>query len=504
MAQKRKRDPRRTGQPPQRRTGNSNARRSASNPTGQRRRPAQSRSGSGNVENGKIIDFASGRQNAQRQRRPDNSIEFPQQTRRPSPNGRQSRARTQSDPNRNRPRSKNVRAAPNRTKDQQRRPPNGRMRPTEANLRDPRRRERKKRRKLTRAAIRRRRIMRRLTAFALLLCVITAGVYLTVTMLFKITVVEVQTADGAVVQEAGGYSSEQILQALDVHPEENIFSFDPGKKSEELEKDFPMLEFIRVERKYPGTVVVRVTETQAAYAMQVQDGWLSLSGSLKILSKDSAQPTNLPTLYGGEPVSTAPGDQLDFETEAVRGPESGSDSAASSEAAPVPADQRLESLTMLLQSLESHGLLADVTRIEFADPEEMAFLYQNRISVLLGTLNELEYKLKMAEYVLLDQDGKGCASTDTGLLDLSHLSASTTRKFRFAQGEPTLPSGYTVPEQSAAPEADSSAEPAAGAEESANADAAPADAAADQTPTTPDNAAQPAADETETQNTNPE
>lgn len=106
-----------------------------------------------------------------------------------------------------------------------------------------------------------------------------------------------------------------------------------------------------------------------------------------------------------------------------------------------------------MSALDSYGMLGDATRMEFADTEEMAFLYQDRISVLLGTLNELDYKLKLAQYVLLNQDGKGCAATDTGLLDLSHLSASSTRKFRFAQGEPTLPSGYIVPEVSTPEEA---------------------------------------------------
>ena len=89
---------------------------------------------------------------------------------------------------------------------------------------------------------------------------------------------------------------------------------------------------------------------------------------------------------------------------------------------------------------------ADVTRIEFADVDEMAFLYQDRISVWLGTLNELEYKLKLAKHVLLNEDGKGCAATDTGKLDFTHISMSSTRKFTFAQGEPELPSGYILPE----------------------------------------------------------
>lgn len=362
---------------------------------------------------------------------PDNSITFPT-------GGRSSQSGAQ------RPRS---------GQSGQRRPQNAqnrsgqRMRPVQGQnaRRDPVRREGRKKRKLTRAAIRRRRLMRRLTALVMLLCVIGAGVYLTVTMLFKISSIQVQTADG-VVQEAGGYTSDQILQALDVHLEENIFSFDPGSKAAALEKVFPMLEDIRVERDYPGTVVVRVTEARPAWAMQTSSGWLTLSGGLKILEKDSAQPAGLPTLYGGEPVSAEPGEQLTFaaEPKADSIPDSAADSASGT--VEEEADQRLESLNTLLAALDAAGMSADVTRIEFADVDEMAFLYQDRISVWLGTLNELEYKLKLAKHVLLNEDGKGCAATDTGKLDFTHISMSSTRKFTFAQGEPELPSGYILPE----------------------------------------------------------
>lgn len=417
----------------------------------------------------------------------DNSIQFPQQTARRPNNQNQSRRQGQQRSQRprqnttayptngSRPRNgqrpQNVQSA--------RRPQSGgRYRPTEANLRSPARREGRKKRRLTRAAVRRRRAIRRLTALALLLCVIGVGVYLTVTMLFKINTLEV-AVDGEVVQEVGGYSSAEILQALGVHAEENIFSFDPAEKAAALEKQFPLLENIRVERDYPNTVVVRTNAATAVYAMQTSSGWLSLSAGLKILDKDSAQP-DLIILCGGEPVSATPGTQLEFET-GPSGPSSGSaasDSAASSEAGP-PTDKRLESLNTLLTALDSSELGADVTRIEFEDPEQMAFLYQGRISVLLGTLNELDYKLRLAKYVLLNEDGKGCSPTDTGMLDLSHLSASSSRKFRFAQGEPTLPSGWTAPEESAAPaeaEAESQPEEASGTEpDTEGAEAAPAE-----------------------------
>lgn len=399
----------------------------------------------------------------------DNSIQFPQQTAR-RPNN-QNQSRRQGQQRSQRPRQ-NTTAYPtngSRPRNGQRPQSSGRYRPTEANLRSPARREGRKKRRLTRAAVRRRRAIRRLTALALLLCVIGVGVYLTVTMLFKINTLQV-AVDGEVVQEVGGYSSAEILQALGVHAEENIFSFDPAEKAAALEKQFPLLENIRVERDYPNTVVVRTNAATAVYAMQTSGGWLSLSAGLKILDQDSAQP-DLIILCGGEPVSTTPGTQLEFETE-PSGPSSGS-------AAGPPTDKRLESLNTLLTALDSSELGADVTRIEFEDPEQMAFLYQGRISVLLGTLNELDYKLRLAKYVLLNEDGKGCSPTDTGMLDLSHLSASSSRKFRFAQGEPTLPSGWTAPEEPAAPaeaEAESQPEEASGTEpDTEGAEAAPAE-----------------------------
>lgn len=417
---------------------------------------------------------------------PDNSIQFPtggrpaqnqNRNQNRDPNRRPQNGRNQNGRAGQRPRSSRNAARTGQSRPQSRNPQ--RLRPTEANLRDPARREGKKKRKLTRKVLRRRRIIRRLTALAMLLCVIAAGIYLTVTMLFKVSAIQVRTADG-VVSEAGGYSSEQIVQALGVNLEENIFSFDPASKAAALEKVFPMLENIRVERDYPGTVVIQVTEAQPAYTMQTSGGWLTLSASLKILSSDAAQPAGLPTLYGGEPVSQTPGTQLSFEQPA---PASSAASDSASGTAEEAGDKRLDSLNTLLAALDALGMRGDVTRIEFADPEEMSFLYQDRISVLLGTLNELDYKLKLAQHVLLNADGSGCAATDTGTLDFTHISMSSTRKFTFAQGEPKLPSGYVIPEPAAE---DTAADDAAPAEEAAasDGDAAaepPADGAAEQT-----------------------
>ena len=473
--------------------------------------PSQKKETSGSTDsrygfNGEPLSFAPDRTSngAVRRTRTDNSIEFPTQPRRTA---QSSAPRTRSQgQNRSAPRSRTASAGRNSSgtarRPQQRRPQsqqtgqtadraarqrykNQRLRPAQQQqVRDPVRREKRKKRRLTRAALKRRRMMRRLMAFVTLLAVIAAGVYLTMTMLFKIGTIQVQTADGTVVQEVGGYSSSQILQALGVQTEENIFSFDPAAKEAELEKQFPLLESIRVVRDYPNTVVVQVTEAVPTYAMQTKSGWLTLSDQFKILACESAQPEELKTLYGGEPVSVTPGDQLTFAAQADPAASDASGSAAASAA--VQTDDRLDALNELQAKLEEYGMLDDVTRMEFADTDQMAFLYQDRVSVLLGTRNDLDYKLDRARYVLTNADGKGCAPTDTGRLDFSHVSAGSTRKIYFAQGEPTLPSGYVVPEpeEPAQTEEPSADDTTADSAEDAAAQPAGDTAAAEETPLT--------------------
>ena len=415
--------------------------------------PSQQKGSSGSADgrygfNGEPLSFAPDRtaNGTVRRTRTDNSIEFPSQPRRTEQSG----TRRTSGQNRNRTAQRSRTAQPEQRasgtarKPQQRRSQgqkprkaaaqaaqqrykNQRLRPAQQQPRDPVQREKRKKRRLTRAALKRRRMLRRLMAFVTLLAVIAAGVYLTMTMLFKIGTIQVQTEDGTVVQEAGGYSSSEIIQALGVAPEENIFSFDPGEKEAALERQFPLLESIRVVRDYPNTVVVQVTEAVPAYAMQTQSGWLTLSDQFKILACGSAQPEGLKTLYGGEAKTTAPGEQLSFAAEDAADSTAASDSAAAS--SPEEADKKIETLTALQAKLEEYELLDDVTRMEFADTDQVAFLYQDRVSVLLGTLNDLDYKLDRARYVLTNADGKGCAPTDTGRLDFSHVSAGSTRKF---------------------------------------------------------------------------
>ena len=142
--------------------------------------------------------------------------------------------------------------------------------------------------------------------------------------------------------------------------------------------------------------------------------------------RGSTQPEGLCTLYGGKLQDTTPGQGFWFVDDADAASASGSETPKVKHGE--HRDRRMEALRTLRSKLEEYGLSQDVTRLEVADTEQLAFLYQDRISVLLGTLNDLDYKLDRARYVLTNADGKGCGPTDTGRTGFSHTSASSTRK----------------------------------------------------------------------------
>ena len=307
--------------------------------------------------------------------RADNSIQFPtqtqSQTRRPAqgsnttqyPSG--SRPKNAKSGGKQRRPANNARSGQSSRKNQNaqnhpnRQHPAGsgqRLRPAQsAPQQSPARREQRKKRKVTRATLRRRRMLRRLTAFAMLLCVIGAGIYLTMTMLFRINSIQVQTPDGKQVTEIAGYSADSILQRMGVQLEENIFSFEPGEKAAVLEQNFPLLGSIKVIRDYPNTVVVQVTEAVPAYAVQNGSKWLVISDKWKILSEESTQPEGLCTLYGGKLQDTTPGQGFWFVDDADAASASGSE-AAESESAVSTETARMEALRTLVSKLEEYGL----------------------------------------------------------------------------------------------------------------------------------------------------
>ena len=325
----------------------------------------------------------------------------------------------------------------------------------------------RQRRRVTQVEKMRIRRRRKILGVVCVLAVLALGVVLSINLLFKVTDFRVENTDRTTPANTGIYTEEQILELLGVQVGDNLFGFSTRQKSEELQAQLPYLDVVQVDIQMPGTVVIKVQPATERFAMQTSAGWLVLSDGLKVLRSDSSQPDGLILLEANlDPRQPqTPGSYLSLLDPSAQ--------PATAETAESAAASRTDTvLAQLIDTLEQYSLLDGVTSISLTDLEEINFLYDGRVSVVLGTANNMDYKLRIASQIVLDVDGTGLASTDRGTLDVS-----------IQRTDGSIVSYFTPAETTPAPTPTPTPDPAEDAGDAADGGTAAADDGAQTTPT---------------------
>lgn len=292
-------------------------------------------------------------------------------------------------------------------------PPNGTRRPPQNNPQKPGYKPGAPRpqRRVTQAEMVRRRNRRRFLGVLAVFAVLVLGVVLSINLLFKVADFRIENADGTAPADLGPYTEQQLLDVLAIQEGDNLFGFSTAAKSKALGTALPYLDAATVEISLPGTVVVKVTPAVERFAVPYGNSWLVVSESGKILRNAGEYPDGLIWLEA----NLAPG--LDASVGQSLRLGDADTSAATAESAASTAESTLYDL---LEGLRTEALLDGVSMISMTDLSELNFLYQGRVSVKLGTANNLDYKLRLAAAAILDTEGKGLTATDRGTLDVSY------------------------------------------------------------------------------------
>ena len=309
-------------------------------------------------------------------------------------------------------------------------------------------------RRVTHAELLRQRRHRAALGMLVVVGALALGVILSVNLLFKVSSFRIENTDGTTPADTGIYTEQQILDLLGVQEGDNLFGFSPKEKSEFLLSNLPYLDVATVAVQIPNTVVIKVQPAKERFALEYGGQWVVLSDALKVLRTEGAQPDGLILLEAQpqEGQATVPGSFMQLKSQ-------GSAQAATGESARAGAD---EVLAALMEQLESCGLLEKTTLISLADMSELNFLYEGRISVKLGTANDLAYKVRFVADVILDVEGSGLSASDRGTLDASHQYTDGTGYVTFQSAVSTPTPAPT--EQPAGEETDSEAAETGGEE----------------------------------------
>lgn len=268
-----------------------------------------------------------------------------------------------------------------------------------------------RRRQMTRGEMRRRRRRRRWLAFFFVVFLMAVGFILSVTVLFKVKHIVVENLDKTTPANTGIYTEDAILGALAVPLEENLFGFSAAEKQAEMELQLPYLETIKVRRRLPDTVVVQVAPATESWCAKTDSGWAILSDGLKVLKVQTDQPADLPVITGLGVSEPTAGRFLSLTTEV-----------------------QSEQIAGLMEQLYAQDLAGSCTRIDMGLGTDAYFVYDGRIKVLLGTFNNLDYKLSVAALLLKNESGEYLSSTDRGTLDVSSQLDDSVHRFTFAPG----------------------------------------------------------------------
>ena len=288
----------------------------------------------------------------------------------------------------------------------------------------------RRQRRVTQAEILRRRNRRRALGLLAVLAVLVLGGIVSVNLLFKVTAFRVENFDRSTPADTGIYTEDEIVAALGIEKNSNLFGFSAEEKTRQLQTQFPYLDAVHVDIQLPGTVVLKVRPATERFACMYSGGWLVLSDSLKILRVELSQPSDLSVLTCSLPASFTPAVGQVLVPGSYNSLLEGD--AATPESSMQDAAQILSELTA---QLESEGLSDGVTAIDILDLSQMSFTYQGRIRVLLGNDNRLDYKVRLAATAILDPD-KGLSSSDAGTLDVSYQQSDGEIRGYFAPDEP--------------------------------------------------------------------
>lgn len=228
----------------------------------------------------------------------------------------------------------------------------------------------------------------------LLFISVTALAALSLTVWFGLEEIEVEISPGR-------YKAQQIIEASQLEPGENLIRMNTKAAGQRIEDAFPYVLSAKLRRVLPNKAVIEVKLAQPAEAVMAGGEYILIDERHRVLE------TGLPLLPQGfrraagfeEAKGLSPGDFL-----------------------PDSLAERFKTLRQLSLDIECCGF-EGIDIIDLSDILNLRLLYKGKIIIELGSRLDLDYKVRLAQAALRAQ-GDGALA---GVLDVSQRPAARLR-----------------------------------------------------------------------------
>jgi len=195
-------------------------------------------------------------------------------------------------------------------------------------------------------------------------------------------------------------SKSEVLELAGFSAGDNILIINKANSARQITEKLPYAQSVVITREMPDTVVITVTETQAAAAIENRGAYW-LFDTEGVLLETVHIPPKLPIVTGTELITPFPGDKINLSE-----------------------PEKSIYLLSLLEEMQKLGILEDVSEIDIQELADVIFLYRSQYIVALGVPEGLEKKLRVMEKALQEMDYTG-----PGMFDLSTVLDNDIARF---------------------------------------------------------------------------
>ncbi len=214
------------------------------------------------------------------------------------------------------------------------------------------------------------------------------------------------------------YREDQIMGVGGIINSENLVRTDTKLIEQRLKENLVFIESAKVEKKYPSTLIVTVTEAEKAADILQDNSYWVVSASGRVLEKANPKPTGgIPVVKGFELDASNVGDELKSKDK-----------------------NKLRIYNELMSCIKKIDM-KKINEIDMTQRSSIVMNYDSRVTVELGGTVELEYKLGYFKSVLedkLDKDFRGRLiynGSDSGISALPEGAGSSGEDSKTASGQ---------------------------------------------------------------------
>lgn len=217
----------------------------------------------------------------------------------------------------------------------------------------------------------------------LLFFVLISGFTLSVTVFFNI--------DTIMVEGTAHYTAQQVIDQSGIKKGNNLFRISLDKSEKKIVSALKDIDSVKIERKFPNSLMIRVSEASAAYFADNNGSYITISTGGRVLKTDAAEDETkgIIRLVGFDGSKAQTGSFFTAESN--------------------PQYALLDKLMNVLKKYE----LSDITQVDLTSDVNLTIQYQGRFEIKLGSMSELSYKVKFAKNIL---DTK-LDDTEEGVID---------------------------------------------------------------------------------------